>query len=428
MNNLNVGKGKRIKVLAYCDSPTVATGFATVSRNILMGLHNSGRYEVTILGINYWGQPHQLPFPIYPTGLNADKDPYGRAWAHEMMLKQEYDILFTLQDSFILDFMSKTVDDIRAKNPKIKWINYFPVDGIPKKPWIEAMSKADYMFTYTEWGKKQCIDVMPTLEGKIKCLPHGVNTKDFFPLPKNDAESFRRMYFGKLSDKFIVTSVNRNQQRKDLPRLMKAFKEFKNQRQNSLLYMHCAVKDHGWELIEVSKALGLKVNEDICFPHEFGPNQGYPVDVVNKIYNTSDCVVSTTLGEGWGLAQVEAMACCKPIISPDNTSCTEIIGEDRGVLIRSGWDRNAFTILPHDNEVLRPLSHVDDLTEALVKLHDDKDLRQRLAINGYKWVTSNLRWDKHITPKWVDVFDKAAKDIEEGSKKEESSSLDIVEI
>jgi len=33
----------KIKVLAYCDSPTCATGFGTVSRNIFEGLHRADR-------------------------------------------------------------------------------------------------------------------------------------------------------------------------------------------------------------------------------------------------------------------------------------------------------------------------------------------------------------------------------------------------
>ena len=56
-------KGKKIKVLAYCDA-AAATGFATVSKNILMGLHNTGDFEITVLGINHHGNPHPFPFPI----------------------------------------------------------------------------------------------------------------------------------------------------------------------------------------------------------------------------------------------------------------------------------------------------------------------------------------------------------------------------
>ena len=292
---------RKIKVLAYCDSPTVATGFGTVSRNILMGLHETGRYEIVVLGINYWGTPHNLPLPIYPTGINEQRDPYGRAWAAEMMRTSEFDILFTMQDSFILEFMKDVIPDLRAKNPRLKWINYFPVDGRPKRQWVEAMGLSDYPVTYTEWAKNQCVEVFPGCKDKIDYIYHGVNIKDFHPIPKEGAETFRRQYFGHLHNKFIVLNVNRNQQRKDIPRGMKAFKLFKEKCPNSLYYLHCATNDHGWNLLEVANSFGLRVNEDICFPNNFGPNQGYPIGVLNNIYNSADAVISSTTGEGWGL-------------------------------------------------------------------------------------------------------------------------------
>jgi len=59
---------KKIKVLAYCDSPTCATGFGTVSRNIFEGLYRTGRYDIDMFGINYWGDPHGFPYRIWPTG------------------------------------------------------------------------------------------------------------------------------------------------------------------------------------------------------------------------------------------------------------------------------------------------------------------------------------------------------------------------
>ena len=55
----------KINVLAYLDAPTCATGFGTVSRNIIEGLYKTGRYNIDILGINYWGDPHNFPYRIW---------------------------------------------------------------------------------------------------------------------------------------------------------------------------------------------------------------------------------------------------------------------------------------------------------------------------------------------------------------------------
>lgn len=220
--------------------------------------------------------------------------------------------------------------------------------------------------------------------------------------------------------------VNRNQQRKDIPRGMVAFKEFNKKYPNSLFYIHCAVVDHGWDLLEVSKSLGLEPNVNICFPDNFGPNQGFPKEVLNRIYNSADVVMSSTTGEGWGLAQTEAMACCKPVISPNNTACTEILGEDRGFLVRSGADINAHTILPNDNEVLRPLIDINDMVEKLSLVYEDKRLAQKMALGGYKWVTSSIRWDKNIVPKWLELFEEAY--LSENNAQNTDSGISVVEV
>ena len=398
----------KVKILAYCDF-ACATGFSTVATNILTELHNTGKYDVVVLGINHHGFLHPYPFPVYPVGVagSGDRDPYGRKWVAQMMKSQEYDILFTIQDSFILEFMAEVISDLRQKNPRMKWINYFPVDGLPKKKWLDAMALADYPVTYTKWAVEQCEKVCPEMQNKIRYIYHGINTKDFFPLTLDDAQLFKSEYFGPLASKFLVVQVNRNQQRKDIPRGMVAFREFNKMHPESVFYVHAAVVDHGWNLLDVAKTVGLEPNVNICFPDNFGPNQGFPVEIVNRIYNAADVVMSSTTGEGWGLAQTEAMACCKPVISPDNTACTEIMGDDRGLLVKSGKDINLHTILPNDNEVVRPLIDINDMIAKLCFVHEKRAEAQKLALNGYKWVTSSLRWDKNIVPAWKALFEEA---------------------
>ncbi len=292
----------KIKLLYYGDAPTCATGFAQVSKNILMGLHNTGRYEIQILGVNYWGDPHDYPFDIWPIGVNSKTgDPYGRQRAAELMRDLEYDVLFQIQDSFILSFMESAIPQLKAHGKKFGHVMYFPIDGHPKKSWIKAMNVADIPVTYTQYGRNKCIEVMPEIASKLLVVPHGTNPKDFYPAAEEDVKEFRKSYFKQNADKFIFTNVNRNQQRKDIPRTMLAFKEFKKRRPNSCLYLHCATKDMGHDLGVVAEEMGFILNTDVCFPGNFNPTNGYPIEVINMIYNASDAIISTTLGEGWGL-------------------------------------------------------------------------------------------------------------------------------
>jgi D-inositol-3-phosphate glycosyltransferase len=396
-------KGKKIKVMAYCDSPTCATGFGTVSRNIFEGLYKTGRYDIDVFGINYWGDPHNFPYRIWPAGTGS-QDPYGRQKAVNMIPRMDFDILFLLQDSFIMDFLPVLLPHLKTQRmTPFKSILYFPVDSVLKDTWGKNINDADRIVAYSEFGKAEALKVMNRPDMLV--IPHGVNVKEYFPLPKHEAESFRKEYFKSEADKFIITNLNRNQQRKDVPRTIQAFKEFRKQVPNSILYLHMAMKDQGWDLPEVCTQMGLDISKDVIFPQNFGPNQGYPREVVNALYNASDVVVSTTLGEGFGLSWVEAMAAKTPVLMPRNTAMTEFITEDRGYLMNSGTNSSLYTVLPHDNEVERPLVDVDDMVKQLVHIYNNRDDAKQKADNAYKWVTKEMDWQGSIANKWVKLFD-----------------------
>jgi glycosyltransferase involved in cell wall biosynthesis len=404
---------KKIKVLAYCDSPTCATGFGTVSRNIFEGLYNTDRYDIDILGINYWGDPHDYPFRVWPTGTNGERDPYGRKKVCSMIPNMEYDILFFLQDTFILDFLPELINHLKGTNKNFKSICYFPVDGAPKEQWIKNVNLVDYLVSYSEFGKREAKKAYEDVQN-MSVIPHGVNVSDYYPINNSQVDAFRKQYFGESYKNFIFTNLNRNQQRKDIPRTIQAFSEFKKIVPNSSLYLHMAKKDQGWDLESVCKSYGLNATNEVIFPGNFGPNQGYPREVVNMIYNVSDCVISTSLGEGWGLSWVEAMATKTPVIMPGNTAMLENITEDKGYLVDSGTNPSLFTVIPNDNEVVRPLVDVDDMVEKMLDVYNNRDKAKEKAENAYKWVTSDLDWQKSVVPLWVDLFDKAYASFKDG--------------
>jgi glycosyltransferase involved in cell wall biosynthesis len=397
-------KVNKIKVVAYCDSPTCATGFGTVSRNIFEGLYNTGRYDIDILGINYWGDPHSFPYRIWPTGTNQQRDPYGRQKIINMIPSMDFDILFFLQDTFIMDFLPTLINHLRSNREKpFRSIVYYPVDSILKKEWAESISVADDLVAYCEFGKNATLKHLPSKD--INIIYHGANIRDYFPLSKEEVDTFRKQYFGSQSDKFIITNVNRNQPRKDIPRTIFAFKKFKELVPESALYLHMSMKDQGWDLPEICKNLDLDISEDVIFPKNFGPNQGYPRQVLNYIYNASDVVISTTTGEGMGLSWLESMAAKTPVIMPDNTAMSEFITEDKGYLVKSGSNNSLFSVLPHDNEVLRYLVDVDDMINILKHIYDNREEAMNKAENAYKWIIEEMDWQKVIIPQWVKLFD-----------------------
>lgn len=399
---------EKIKLLCYCDF-SCATGFSTVSTNVLTGLYNTGRYDITVFAINYWGDytPLQSMFKLFPAGTGS-QDPYGRQKFINMVPGMQFDLVFFLQDTFILDFLPTLMPHLKKiKGDTFRSVCYYPMDSTIKPEWANNISYVDQLVAYANFGKQTTLKSLPGRD--IKVIPHGVDTKEFYPLKDGpgaeEFKAFKNQYFGTLKDKFIITNVNRNQQRKDIPRTMQAFAEFRKEAPDSILYLHMAQKDQGWDLPELCKYFDFDTSKDVIFPQNFGPNQGYPRPVVNALYNCSDVVVSTCLGEGFGLSWIEAMATKTPVIMPNNTAMTEFITEDKGYLVDSGTNPSLWTCLPHDNEVRRPLVDVEHMVEALLHVYNNRDEAQQKAENAYKWVTTEMDWQNNIVPRWIKLFD-----------------------
>ena len=403
ISNKQIQPQRKIKILAYCDAPTCATGFGTVSRNILLGLQATGRFDISVLGINYHGNPHDFPFKIWPVFMN--EDPYGRKKVFSMIQQMEFDILFFLQDTFILDFLPELHGALRHAGKKFKSIVYYPIDGKPKKQWLTNVDACDYTIAYSEFGKRESLKANPDI--KIpQVIPHGANTSDYYVVNKNETEPFRARYFGGLKDSFVITNLNRNQQRKDIPRTIAAFKEFRKHVKNSILYLHMAKKDQGWNIPEILDQQGLDVAKDVILPENFGPNQGYPIGVVNLIYNISDCVVSTTLGEGWGLSidsnsRVLCSNSVKKISDVNNNDLISLNGEDLNVVGNSTYevpDKNIHKLVTYGNrELIGSEDHrIPIVTKGDVRLAD-------IVVDDKVYIDKMVF--KNEQPEFIDILD-----------------------
>jgi glycosyltransferase involved in cell wall biosynthesis len=389
-----------------------ATGLATVAHNIVEQLLKTGKYDFEVVGVNHLGEPYDFkkwPFPIYPARdlAKAGKnqwydDPYGRPRFLELLSTGKYDIVVTLPDIFIMEVIAGRIREYKKKF-KFQWIFYYAVDGIVKDSWINnSVLMADIPVAYTHFGKKETLRVNPDADPRV--IYPGVNTNNFCPI--KDITAFRKTYFGDNAGKFIVTNVNRNQPRKDIPRTIAAFAKFRQQRPESLLYLHMNPSDVGGDVREMAGYWGLQPNIDYMVPDHFNAYHGCPVEVLNKIYNASDVLISTTLGEGWGLTVTEAMAARTPVIIPDNTAFSEIGADGRARLVKSGQDFICLGAM--DFSRYRPLTDFTDMVDALVDCHDNREQYKRMADNAYEWVRRNVSWDM-IAPQWLEVFAFASK-------------------
>ena len=408
---------KRKRILCLFDY-VARTGFSTVSTNIVREIKKNFGAEIhlDIVAINYFGEAYWEDANTYiiPAKITDDKkDDYGRYLCLKILKESnDYDGLFICQDlGVIVPFIEVVAflkKEKKEQNQKgFKSIFYFPVDCVIVEELTKNLEFFDLLVTYTEFGRKEILKHRPELKNKLRVVPHGNNSKDFYPIEIEAALSFRNEYFGENAHKFIVTNVNRNQPRKDLPNTIFGFIEAKKIWEKDLpmpfLYLHCHPQDPmGWDIRGIMIQTDLVEDVDYkLLPKEF-EKEMCDIETLNKIYNASDVFITTTLGEGWGCTYGESAACKLPVIAPFVTSFMEM----------SGYGKNAYmlhTIYPYcspTDNIVREQTDIYEIAETIFQVAKDKannseKLTKKIQEN-YEW-GSKLEW-KYVCKSWISYF------------------------
>src|SRR6185295_13381970 len=155
---------------------------------------------------------------------------------------------------------------------------------------------------YTNFGKKEL--TLGGYTGRCDVIPHGVDTEMYHPEPLIDVR--RRLKFRHnpdLEKLFIVGNVNRNMYRKKLDLTIQYFTQWwvnAGSPGNAYLYLHCANKDEGWNVIDLARYYGIETQLIITNPNMTVTNCMVEAEM-RMMYSMFSVQMSTTLGEGWGL-------------------------------------------------------------------------------------------------------------------------------
>lgn len=401
---------KKIRLLYYGDFDG-NTGYSMVSKNLIKYWHRELKdAEITIFATNnfrendysFYDNTYVIPAP--KTRSKEDTDAFCRNSFLKMLYNGNYTHLFCNHDvevlNQILPYLKQIKQDKHKEGrPSFKSLFYFPIDSPVRKKDLEVLSFFNKNVTYTKYGESLIKDLVPSsVATKVTSVPHGTNTKDFFPIESTkEIEAKRKYYFGKNKDKFIFGTVNRNSARKDIATLMITFANFVKQYPNSYLYIHSNPDDqYGVNLKRLAERLGLIEKEHIQFAdnnisegqkEEKGCNS-YPLDMLNDLYNCMDCFVTTTTAEGWGLTVTEAMATKTKVICPIHTSLTEITNDGEIVIPLRRLHQSVFV---NDYDKIRYKTDTGELFDAMkIALSPDK---KNLATLSYEKVVK-LNWKK----------------------------------
>lgn len=380
-----------------------STGFARCTHAACDELEDRG-HEVHVLGMNYFGDPHDYPYPIYPCLNLSDggKDLFGEYRLPRMIKRVEPDAVVILQDPWnIPQYLERIRLELGGINtpfreidlPKI--IGWLAVDA--KNQPAEALNYLSHVVTWTKFGLDELVKGGYTGTGGV--VPLGVDRELFAPMDR--LESRDKVVPEKVPrDAFIVGVVGRNQPRKRLDLTIEYFAEWVDEfgHENCWLYLHVApTGDVGCNLDLVSKYHKIAHRLIKATPVV---GVGAPSELMPYLYSAFDLYWTTTSGEGWGLPTLEAMACGTPTLVPNWSA----LGE---------WPKDASYAVPCTSTQLNAPMNDQAFTiggvpdkvatvEALQRLWESADLRNDLAEKGlglakeYTWAAAGAAMSDEI--------------------------------
>jgi glycosyltransferase involved in cell wall biosynthesis len=364
-------KGK-LRLMPISDSLWAPTGFGTNTKNVSALLTKDGHH------IGYGGcqNPQHVPCDIYwPLGqeeeyytvenlpiMNPGQEKFGEksfptwidnfkphvVWTHlDFQMFQHVAAYKSPAQANVPLVDSETGKQLNTKQQremfkeiyrdmkrrsKWKWAATIPFDGTPcVKSWQALLDEIDYKICMSRYGQIVAKDQFTGCDDTYY-IPHGVDAKNTFKPILNPRYGENKLV-DLVGDAFVVGCVARNQHRKNIPQLIKGFKEFVDRNEltpkDVRLILHMDWNDAmGWKFPAFAAQYGL---EDYLLPPLMGVldlGQALTEEDMVHLYNCMDAFVLPTAGEGFGIPTIEAMACGVPPLVTNYTTAWEIIRED----------------------------------------------------------------------------------------------------
>lgn len=323
---------------ACCD-----TGFSACTHNVLNHWHSLG-HDIHLLGINYAGDPHPYPYPIYPchNPIQGGNDLLGWGRLPTLVNSISPDVVILLNDPWNIPGYCSKIRQAYNIPPDASLINLDPIP--PLVGWLaidsanqkgEDIKDLSLAIPWTEFGKYELVSGGYT--GPTEVVGLGVDTNIFTPQDK--AESRKRWCPPDLpSDAFVIGVVGRNQLRKRLDLTVQYYMEWISSRaiDNAYLYLYCApTGDGSVDIRQLCKyyhrIYGLKENRIIlCQPKPESPTT---LSLMPSLYSSFDVLLTLSQAEGWWLPGFEAMACGIPVIAPRWSALAELFREEQGAIL-----------------------------------------------------------------------------------------------
>lgn len=274
------------RVLILSEASSLATGFSTISRELIPRLVDSGKFEeVAEIGCyvtqsdqrqhdfvkgrwKWWGAMPETeedkvlfnqPDPAQP-GQNVNQ--FGKWIFDKVLIEFKPDIVLSFRDVWMDSFVGRS-----PLRNTFRWVYMSTVDSAPQREeWLETFNNANYLLGYSDYGIHTLRKTSPFYElrfdppgkkglvklpGKLHPIPMrpGVDLKTFRSRTEEEKGLLKNKW-GLKSDVPIFLIVQRNQARKRIAEALVSFAKMKLANPNnelikkSILLIHSAWPDN----------------------------------------------------------------------------------------------------------------------------------------------------------------------------------------
>jgi glycosyltransferase involved in cell wall biosynthesis len=385
------------KRVLFVGDAVVSTGFAKATHAYCAGLLAAG-CDVHVLGMHHTGDPNEYDklYPIYTCWPGGD--PFGIGRVANIVKQVQPDLIVIQQDPWNFPQYLERLADY----PDIPVVGVVAVDG--KNCQGDKLGPSDvhpglsHAIFWTQFGAEEAR--VGGWKGSSSVVPLGVDLDVYHPMDRvavrsNAIGPVLRAY-GFDDDAFIVGCIGRNQPRKRLDLTIQYFAEwvqYKNVK-NAVLWMQCApTGDQAFDIKMLAKYFGVQGR--VLLP-DVNPRYGVDEGTMAKVYNFIDVYLSTTVGEGWGLPAMEAMACGTPCVVPKWSAYAEWA-------VDAAWLAECISIAvaPQINTVGGVVG--PEVKEALNRLYLEKHSWKALSDAGVKLASKpEHRWE-HVGTEFAKI-------------------------
>lgn len=222
-----------------------------------------------------------------------------------------------------------------------------------------TISRADKIFSTSNVMKTE---IEKYTEKKIFVVPFGIDTDRFKPLLVDKVF---------IDDSIVIGTIKTLEIRYGIEFLIRAFAILKNKNLGEKIkLLICGKGTLSDELKNLTVQLGI--DDDTLFTGYIKHSD------VQYYHNKLDIYVAPSLEESFGVAVLEASACCKPVVVSNVGGLPEVV--ENGI--------TGFIVEP---------KNPNDLANAIEKLIVNPDLRNAMGRNGRAKVTKEYEWNNCVS-------------------------------